>query len=144
MILFQTKGPVGESLREKQEGEHKKLVFGNEAINVYAVTHTGDTCGFMGCEHAFKEGNTCRLTLCYDCCDVLKAEHQVKSFKPERGYKFQGCKNHSYKDLVESYDGEGAHWCTSDKKRNSENDPRPYGCVNCLRPFVFCGRKKRK
>ena len=96
------------------------------------------------CEHAHNEKNACRLALCYDCCETLEKEHRVESFDRERHYKFPGCINHSYKDLEEYYDGEGAHWCTEDKKQNSEDDPRPHGCVHCLRPFIFCGRKSKK
>ena len=64
LILFQTKGPVGKSLREKVHRDHMRFEFKGDTINVYG----GANCGFMGCKHAFKEGNTCRYALCYKCC----------------------------------------------------------------------------
>ena len=137
----QPKGPVGRSLREKKQGDHARLQFKKkDSIKVYK----GAPCGFMMCEHAHHERNACRLALCYACCKMLKKEHEVESFDRERHYKFPGCINHSYKDLAEYYDGEGAHWCTEDKKENSEYHLRPHGCVHCLRPFIFCGPLSRK
>ena len=138
----QPKGPVGRSLREVKQGDHSRLKFTKEdGIPVYKG---GETCGFMGCKHAFHQLNACRLALCHECCDQLKGEHGVKSFDTGRHYKFAGCINHSYKDLTEYRDGEGAHWCTEDMKENSEDDPRPHGCVHCLHPFIFCGPLGRK
>ena len=138
---WQTKGPVGRSLRENKQGDHSRLQFkGGDAIEVYS----GDNCGFKGCKHAFQVGNSCRLALCYACYEILMKEHGVTSFESDRHYKFPGCSNHSYKDLVEEYDCEGAHWCKKDKKENTEDDPRPHGCVHCLRPFLFCGKKSKK
>ena len=90
-----------------------RLKFEGDPINVYS----GDKCGFIGCEQAFNKRNTCRCALSYECCAKLKEEHGVPSFRQERTYKFPGCKNHSFKEMDDCYDGEGAYWCTSNKKK---------------------------
>lgn len=139
--MIEPKGEVARSIREKEQGDHAKIKFKGEHIKVFH----GRECDMVGCPHAFEPHNACSTALCLPCFEQLKLENEPESKrKRDRKYKFPGCRNHSFWDMREYVDQNGAHWCTDHQKKHP-NDTRPLGCVHCLRPFLFCGSKgKRK
>ena len=155
------------AIRENNPGDHAKIKFsvsGSSGIGslvtgclsqsdtlVYftkgddILVYAGGEIQMYTCKYAVHETNSCRSALCVVCYEELKKENLPESSKHrDRRYKFPGCRNHSFWDMEPDTDKAGAHWCTEAHQKANPLDPRPKGCVNCKRPFVFCGNKKRK
>ena len=112
--------------------------------NDIVVTKNG-VLGFWSCNYALKQTTDCIVAVYNDCHPLLLKEHGLNGFpkRRDRQYKFPGCKNHSYKELRFIHDDEGAYWCDLTLTKTIYEDPRPRGCVLCLRPFKFSTSNKK-
>ena len=139
--MLQPKGHVALSIREKEQGDHAKLKHqvSHSQQNVYLFpspmlsSHTnpklkgehikvykGREADMVGCFHAFEVQNACYTALCLTCFEQLKLENEPDSNRKRiRSYEFPGCRNHSFWDMVEYTDKNGAFWCTKEYKKKN-------------------------
>ena len=168
LLSLQTAGTLGKKLRDANNWGHifkasiasektiKKIITKPPLTIIYISKRSKGNdielvkdgkIGFWTCHCALIQSNDCLVAVCNGCHHDLLDEHGITNLSQTRGrkYKFPGCQNHSYKELEFTYDEDGAYWCDPAWKNTIHADPRPRGCILCLRPFKFStGNKKRR